>query len=87
VVALHIATDEEICRKVEEKWRGWNSEIELVTVYSPYRLVIQPILDYIINLEHQIKHYRKEAQNTEKKDGGDRNKFYSRYSLCSVFFL
>jgi amino acid transporter len=53
VVALHIATDEEIGRKVEEKWRGWNPGIELVTVYSPYRLVIQPILDYIINLEHQ----------------------------------
>ena len=53
VVALHIATDEEIGKRVEEKWHGWNPGVELVTVYSPYRLVIQPLLDYIINLERQ----------------------------------
>jgi amino acid transporter len=53
VVALHIATDETIGKRVEEKWHCWNPGVELVTVYSPYRLVIQPLLDYIINLEHQ----------------------------------
>lgn len=53
VVALHIATDEEIGKRIEEKWHGWNPGVELVTVYSPYRLVIQPLLDYIINLERQ----------------------------------
>ncbi len=53
VVALHIATDEEVGKRVEEKWHGWNPGVELVTVYSPYRLVIQPLLDYIINLERQ----------------------------------
>lgn len=53
VVALHIATDEEIGKRVEAKWHGWNPGVELVTIYSPYRLVIQPLLDYINNLERQ----------------------------------
>jgi len=53
VVALHIATDEADAQKVAEKWHNWNPGVELVTVYSPYRLVIQPLLDYVIQLEHQ----------------------------------
>jgi hypothetical protein len=53
VVALHIATDEADGQKVAEKWHNWNPGVELVTVYSPYRLVIQPLLDYVIQLEHQ----------------------------------
>ena len=47
VLALHIATDEESSLKVRTKWLCWNPGIELVTVYSPYRLVIQPLIDYI----------------------------------------
>ena len=39
--------------KIEEKWHNWNPGVELVTLYSPYRLVIQPLLDYISQLEHQ----------------------------------
>ncbi|GMA97292.1 APC family permease [Pelosinus sp. IPA-1] len=53
IVALHIATDEVDAQKVTKKWHDWNPGVELVTVYSPYRLVIQPLLDYIIQLERQ----------------------------------
>lgn len=53
VVVLHIATDEEAARKMEEKWNSLNTDTQLATVYSPYRLVIQPILDYISELEMQ----------------------------------
>lgn len=55
VVALHISTDEASARKVEEKWHNWNPGVELVTMYSPYRLVIQPLLNYISQLERQKK--------------------------------
>jgi len=55
VTALHIATDEETGLKVAEKWCAWNPGIELVTIYSPYRLVIQPLLNYISQLERQKK--------------------------------
>lgn len=53
IVALHIATDEETGQRVAEKWQAWDPGIELVTVYSPYRLVVQPLLDYISQLEAQ----------------------------------
>jgi len=55
VVALHIATDEEDAQKVAKKWHDWNPGVELVTIYSPYRLVIQPLLNYISQLERQKK--------------------------------
>jgi len=55
VVALHIATDEASGLKVAEKWQAWNPGIELVTIYSPYRLVIQPLLNYVSQLEDQKK--------------------------------
>jgi amino acid transporter len=51
VIALHIATDEEAGKRIEEKWQIWNPGVRLVTVYSPYRLVVQPILDFISELE------------------------------------
>jgi len=53
VIALNIATDEASGLKVAQKWNDWNPGVELVTVYSPYRLVIQPLLSYISQLERQ----------------------------------
>ncbi len=50
IIALHIATDKEAARRVEEKWRQWNPAVNLVTVYSPYRLVIQPLLNFVEKL-------------------------------------
>jgi len=50
VLAVHVATSEEIGKKVEEKWKCWNPGIELITIYSPYRLVIQPLIDFIDEL-------------------------------------
>ena len=50
VIALHVATDKETARRVEEKWRRWNPQVHLVTVYSPYRLVIQPLLHFVEKL-------------------------------------
>ena len=50
VVALYIATDEDSRKKIEEKWAVWNPGIQLVTVYSPYRLIVQPILNFISEL-------------------------------------
>lgn len=57
VLVLHIATDEVEARKMEEKWQDLNTDLKLATVYSPYRLVIQPILDFISELEMQKCRY------------------------------
>lgn len=53
VLAVHVAIDEEIGHKVREKWNCWNPGIELVTLYSPYRLVVQPLIDFIEELSKE----------------------------------
>jgi amino acid transporter len=51
VTALHIAIDEESGKRVENKWASLQTDFKLVVVYSPYRLVIQPLIDYVSKLE------------------------------------
>ncbi|MDR3584991.1 MAG: APC family permease [Desulfosporosinus sp.] len=53
VTALHITINKEEGRSVADKWNSWNSGIPLVTLYSPYRMVIQPLLDYITEIKRQ----------------------------------
>lgn len=55
IIVLNIATSEEVANRVTYKWNCWNPGIKLVTVYSPYRLVIQPLLNYIAELEKSKK--------------------------------
>ncbi|MBB5337127.1 APC family permease [Pectinatus brassicae] len=50
VRAIHIAINEEIGQKVSDKWQVWNPGVPLITIQSPYRLVITPLIDYIDNL-------------------------------------
>lgn len=47
IIAVHIAENEETARAVAAVWSGRDPELELVTLYSPYRLVIQPLLDFV----------------------------------------
>lgn len=55
IIALHISADEEYGRKVEEKWKEWRPDIKIITINSPYRLVIQPLLDFIEKLHKEKK--------------------------------
>jgi len=50
VIALHVTTDREIGRKVEGKWKMWDPGVKLITVYSPYRIVTQPVIHFIEKL-------------------------------------
>lgn len=47
VIALSIVSDKEVGKKIEAKWNQWDPHVRLVTVYSPYRLVIHPIIHFI----------------------------------------
>lgn len=53
VIAVHIGTDEEMISKVRQKWEALQSGIPLVTIYSPYRLMIAPLIEYIVKLEKE----------------------------------
>ena len=53
VTAVHISIDPAETEKVQKKWGTWGEGVRLVILDSPYRLFVEPLLDY---LEEIIKH-------------------------------
>ncbi len=47
VTAVYVAADAEMAAEVEKKWGRWGAGVRLVIVHSPYRLLIEPLLDYV----------------------------------------
>lgn len=47
VLAVHVASDEASENKVKAKWEQWDMGVELVVLRSPYRLLMNPLIDYI----------------------------------------
>ncbi len=45
--ALYIELDPESTQRIKEKWDRWSMGIPLIVVESPYRKVIEPVLDYL----------------------------------------
>ncbi len=55
VVAFNIAVDEEEAKKVSEKFKLLDSDIQLITKYSPFRKVVEPLLKYIDSTEYDYQ--------------------------------
>jgi amino acid transporter len=47
VTAVHVSIDPEETEKVRRKWEKWGNGIRLVVLESPYRLFLEPLLEYI----------------------------------------
>ncbi len=47
VTAVHVSIDPAETEKVKKKWETWGEGTRLVIVDSPYRLFVEPLLDYI----------------------------------------
>ncbi len=47
VTAVHVSMDPAETEKVRQKWETWGRGTRLVIVDSPYRLFLEPLLDYI----------------------------------------
>lgn len=47
VTAVHISMDAEETEKVQKKWRVWGEGTRLVILDSPFRLLIEPLLEYL----------------------------------------
>lgn len=47
VTAVHVSLDPSETAKVQEKWDTWGRGTRLVIVDSPYRLFLEPLLNYI----------------------------------------
>lgn len=53
ILAVYVAFDREDQKTFEEKWKKWQPEIRLVTLYSQYRSIIQPLSKFISIVENK----------------------------------
>lgn len=47
VTAIHVSLEPEDTEKVHKKWEAWGMGTRLVILDSPYRLLIEPLLEYL----------------------------------------
>jgi amino acid transporter len=47
ITAVHVSLDPEEAERLRQKWETWGEGIRLVILDSPYRLLIEPLLEYI----------------------------------------
>ena len=53
VTAVHVSIDETESEKVQKKWKTWGEGTRLVMLDSPFRLFIEPLLEYIEDIINQ----------------------------------
>ncbi len=55
IMAVTVASDDDERMRLEQQWREFDVPIELHTVYSPYRELTRPILEFLdeLDAEHQ----------------------------------
>lgn len=60
IIAVYVAFDKEAEKDFEEKWKKWYPDIRLVTLYSHYRSIINPLTKFIDTVEHKASesHYQ-----------------------------
>ena len=47
VTAVYVSTEPEAAAALQRKWGLWGAGVRLVIVHSPYRLLVEPLLEYI----------------------------------------
>lgn len=50
VTAVHVAIEPAEAEKVKKKWEMWGEGVRMVMLNSPYRLFLEPILEYITEI-------------------------------------
>jgi amino acid transporter len=53
VTAVHVTIEPEDAEKIRQKWETWGEGVRLVMLDSPYRLFLEPLLDYIADIASQ----------------------------------
>ena len=55
VTAVYVSIDPAEAEKINSKWESWGEGVRLVILDSPYRLMLEPLLEYIeeINVQRQ----------------------------------
>ncbi len=47
ITAVHVSIDPEEAQRVRAKWQNWGNGVRLVILDSPYRLLVEPLVQYI----------------------------------------
>lgn len=53
IIAVYVSFERKDVKTFEEKWQKWQPDIRLVTLYSYYRSIIQPLKKFIDTVEHK----------------------------------
>ena len=53
IIAVYVSFEREDEKKLEDKWKNWQPEVRLVTLYSYYRSIIHPLTKFIDTIEHK----------------------------------
>jgi amino acid transporter len=62
ITAVHVSIDAQEKEKIEAKWDMWGDGVRLVVLNSPYRLFVEPLLEYIEKVS--IHHHRNDEMIT-----------------------
>ena len=55
IVAFHVSIDSEEAKRLEDKWQTCSIPVPLVVKYSPYREIMEPLIDYVESEEHDYQ--------------------------------
>ena len=55
IVVFNVSTDEEHSQYLREKWEACGIPLPLVVKYSPYREIIEPLIEYLESEEHDYR--------------------------------
>ncbi len=56
VEAVYIALDRKAADRMKDIWSDWKVDVPLTVLESPYRSIIQPLIQYVEQLQSQKKH-------------------------------
>ena len=53
ITAIHVSIEPAEAEKVRKKWETWGEGVRMVVLNSPYRLLLEPLLEYIKDIARQ----------------------------------
>jgi hypothetical protein len=53
ITAVYVSIDPNEAAKIQKKWEIWGEGVRLVILDSPYRLFLEPLLEYIEEIDEQ----------------------------------
>ncbi len=56
ITAVHVSVEPADAEKVRQKWETWGQGVRMVMLNSPYRLFLEPLLEYVADIAQRRQH-------------------------------